>query len=121
MFSMIRRLLTPPVFKDDDDKTYAASLLNIILLSILFGAVLYGVVAPFVATVVLLRLAYVGSFVLLVVGLLVLMHRGHVRFVSVATVVSVWAILTPAALTSGGVRSPAFNGYIIVVISAVCC
>ncbi len=118
MFDKIRQLLTPPVFKDDDDKTYTAGLLNIILLSILFGSLLYGLAAPLVATVVLLRLAYVGSFVLVVVGLLVLTRRGYVRFVSVATVVSVWALLTLASVTSGGVRAPAFSGYIIVIISA---
>ncbi len=118
MFNVIRRLLSPPVFKGDDDKTYTASLLNIILLSILLGVVLYGLASPFVATAVVLRLLYVGSFTLVVVGLLVLTHRGHVRFVSVATVVSIWAILTPAAITSGGVRAPAFSGYIIAVISA---
>ncbi len=118
MFDKIRHLLTPPVFKDDNDKTYTAGLLNIILLSILLGTVAYGLAAPFVATIVWVRLAYVGSLVLIVVGLLVLTRRGYVLFVSVATVVSVWAILTLASLTSGGVRAPAFSGYIIVIISA---
>jgi PAS domain S-box-containing protein len=111
-------LLAPPAFENDPDKTFAAGLLNTILLAMLIGAILYGVGSPIAVTLLPLRLAYVGTFVLLVLGLLYLMRRGHVRFASWASVTGTWAILTIAALTSGGVLAPGFSGYIIPILCA---
>ena len=42
----IKRFFAPPVFADDEEQTRKAYLLNSITLSVLLGALLYGLVVP---------------------------------------------------------------------------
>ena len=118
MIARIRQLFAPPVFPGDDDKTHAADLLNTVLLTILFGTLLYSVSAPIVAAVFSRRLIVAGAIIGLMLGMLFLMRRGHVRLASAITIAGTWALLTYAAATSGGMRAPAIGGYLIVVLSA---
>src|SRR4051812_1531471 len=118
MMTRMRRLIAPSVFAGDEEKTQAADLLNTTLLAILVGTALYCVVAPIVAVIFVRRLIIAGALILLSAAMLFWMRRGYVRFTSVATVSGVWAMLTLAAALSGGVRAPAFSGYMIVVLMA---
>lgn len=118
MLTYLRQLLAPPVFDGDEAKTYAASLLNTVLFSVLLGTILYGVASPIAITDVPLRLAYVSFLVGLVLSLIFVMRRGQVRLAASVIVVGLWAVLTVAAITSSGVTAPAFNGYIVVILCA---
>ena len=74
--------LRPPIF-DDEEKNRIANLLNIILLAIIAGGVMYAVALVVVAPEQLSRLAIIAGIALSVtVGLLFLMRRGQVRLAS---------------------------------------
>jgi len=118
MVPRVRRIIAAPVFAEDEEKTRVARLLHTILLSILFGTLVYGIGSPIAETAVSVRLVFVGAFSALVLSLWFVMHRGYVRLASTAMVVGAWTLLTAAATGAGGVRSPAFGGYVIVILSA---
>jgi PAS domain S-box-containing protein len=118
MLHRVQRLVAPPIFEGDEEKTYAAQLLHTALLTILAGTLLYSILAPLVATLVVRRLAIGGAMIGLLLAMLIALRRGHVRFASSATVAGIWVLLTFAALMSGGVRAPAFSGYVLVVLGA---
>ena len=69
MIARIRQLFAPPVFPGDDDKTHAADLLNTVLLTILFGTLLYSVSAPIVAAVFSRRLIVAGAIIGIALGM----------------------------------------------------
>ncbi|MBZ0304127.1 MAG: hypothetical protein K8J31_30610 [Anaerolineae bacterium] len=112
----LRRLLAAPVFADEE-QTRMAGLLHMILLSCLLGA-------AFFLFILLISPAYfsITQFMLgtaaliLVVGGLVVLRRGHVRPISLTLVICLWVIITLASAPDAGVRDPAFNGYIIVIL-----
>jgi PAS domain S-box-containing protein len=118
MMNHVRRLVAPPIFEDDQEKTYAAGLLHTALLSILAGTLLYSLLAPFVVPFFVRRLAIDAVMIGLLLAMLLALRRGHVRFASYTTVAGIWMLLTLTALISGGVRAPALSGYVIVVLSA---
>ncbi|MFL5803024.1 MAG: two-component system sensor histidine kinase NtrB [Roseiflexaceae bacterium] len=118
MLHRVQRLVAPPIFEGDEEKTYAARLLNTALLTLLAGTLLYSVLAPLVAAFLVRRLAIDGAMIGLLIGMLLALRRGHVRFAGRATVAGIWVLLTLTALISGGVRAPAFSGYIVVVLGA---
>lgn len=108
--------LKPPVFPEDEEKTQTAALLNSIVLSMLAATVLYTALA---------RVADFGSLIniilplyLLLVGMLFLMRRGKVWVASTGLVAGVWLILLYASYINGGVRAPAYSGFIVVVMIA---
>lgn len=118
MSDKIRRLLAPPVFENDEEKARIASLLNTILLA---GFTLQAIMCIGLLILTpdpLSALASDGTLALLLLGVLFLMRRGHVRFASMllTSVLGGFFILT--AVMSGGVFSPIFSGYIIVVMIA---
>jgi len=112
----IRQLLAPPVF-DDEEKTRRAALLNFVLwamvaLSTAFlAAVLPSSREP-------LR---VGP-ALAVTGLsllgLRLMHRGHVRPVSLVLMVLMWINVAPLVFQAGGIRHFSSGTYLVVILIA---
>jgi len=89
MLTRMRRLIAPPMFAGDVEKTQAAEVLNAVLLAMLVACVLYGVVAPLTTAIYLRHLGIAGLLVLWLLGMLFLMHRGHLRFASGATIVGI--------------------------------
>ena len=118
MAAWLRQSLAPPRFEGDEEKTHFAGLLHTTLLTLLAGALLYIVFAPLVATIFVERLPVAGMMIGLLLLMLVVLRFGYIRFASVTTVLGIWVLLTLAAITNGGVRSPAFNGYLIVLLCA---
>jgi PAS domain S-box-containing protein len=59
---------------------------------------------------------FIGTFIVIFSGLLVLLQRGHVRLVSLLFNFSAMGGLLFAAYRFGGVRSPSYNALIIVII-----
>ena len=110
----MRRLLTPPIFADED-KTHTARLLHIILWALVLGCVLF---TPPLATIANpVRNLLMGLCTLLLsMGLLFLARRGLVRTASRVLIVLLWGLLTASAITTGGVRAPTFIGYFTVII-----
>ena len=114
MFGRLRRLIAPPVFEEDADKTRIAWLLNIILLTLIARAIFIRFVTGSEPT----RPSYVVPFVLLLVAMMFVMRRGAVRSASIVTVCGFWLSLTVAALETGGIQSAGFRNYILPVIVA---
>ncbi len=80
---MLERLtpyLRPPVFPDDEDKTFTASLLHVILWSVLVGVCLYTFIATILSLIqphmLLIAWLYVLAIVALTLTLMVVMRRG---------------------------------------------
>jgi PAS domain S-box-containing protein len=114
MLGWIRRLLAPPVFEGDDDKTRAAWLLNIILLTLLARAVFIRLVTGSEPP----RPSFVIPFVVLLILMMVVMRRGAVLVASAITVAGFWVSLSAAAVVTGGLHSTGFRNYILPVIVA---
>jgi len=119
MFKTITKLLAPPVFAGDEEKTRIAQMLNVILLSVVIF------VGGFIAIRVARGLDPVGiqnlsnvSLLLLMLVLLGVMRRGFVRAASLMLVTLSWANLMYQAWLFGGVRDSAFVGGIIIILLA---
>jgi PAS domain S-box-containing protein len=105
----VTRALAPPTFADED-KTWAARVLNAVLLGIL------GLAVAFQLPTRTRPLGLTAATVLLVLALQWLLRRGHVRLAIVATVAGFWILITLAAATEGGVRSTALPEYVLIVV-----
>jgi signal transduction histidine kinase len=112
----MRRLIAPPAFGADTERTLLASLLQPILLSTLLGIALYAAVAPVHRERLALAYAYCSLLGLLATVLLVATRQGHVRGSARALVAGVWLALVSGAAVSGGVLAAAFSGLLIVVL-----
>jgi PAS domain S-box-containing protein len=113
-----KRLLAPPVFAGDEDKTRLAWLLNIILLLLLARAVLFRFITWFQDTAQVPRPSLFWPLTLLLLGMLLLLRRGHVRLAGIITVIGFWLSLTAIAVINGGIRSTGFRNYILPVLIA---
>jgi signal transduction histidine kinase len=114
----LRRLIAPPVFEGDEERTLLASLLQPILLSTLLGVTLYAAIAPVHRQRLALAYVYCGTIGALATVLLVATRRGHVRASARALVAGVWLALVSGAAISGGVLAAAFSGLLIDVLFA---
>ena len=117
MWDNIKRLLSPPVFAGDEDKTRTAALLNTILwtLTAIGGvAFLFFVFLPGGT----LYLPLVGVFILGYIAAMWLMRRGRVSAASLAFLVSIWVSMAGVCVFFGGTETPAYFGFTIVVVAA---
>jgi signal transduction histidine kinase len=119
MLAQLRHVLAPPVFPDDEEKTRAAEILNIILVAILIGAILASplILIGSANRVIVSRVLSIAALILMALVALRLIRRGHLRFIRVATVIGLWAIVNGAIiLGGGGVHSLGFSSNIILVL-----
>jgi len=116
MSSSILKFLAPPVFPDDEEKTRAAELLNVVLIAqtllgvLSLAALLLGGTAPlqtYIAVVI---------FVILMVLLHIPMRQGFVTPVAYATVALFTAVLTFAIFSGGTIRAPGIILYTLTII-----
>ena len=114
MWNKILKQLRPPFFSGNKEKTQAAELINSVVLGIIIITLLYTILARVSVTSNLLII--VVPLLLLLIGLLVLIRWGSVQLAGIGLVFGVWLILFYASLVNGGVKAPAFNGFIIVVM-----
>jgi GAF domain-containing protein len=113
----LRRLTTPPVFPDDEDKTRTAALLNAILWTLIATggvAFLFFLFLPGGA----LYLPLVGVFLLGYVASMWLMRRGRLSAASLLFLVSIWISMAGVCLFFGGTETPSYFGFTIVVVAA---
>jgi PAS domain S-box-containing protein len=115
----LRSWLTPPVFQDEQ-KTYRAFMLHVILWALILVPVpyaLYFVVREPANASRALAQAVFGETVN--VFLLILLRRGHVRLASIVQVAAFWGFFTFTAITGAGVRGQAYLlGYSLVIVIA---
>ena len=119
MFAILKKLFSPPQFKNEED-THQAFLLHMIL----WGLVLVPI--PYVLYFVLFApqesmraLVQGGIGELINITLLVLLKRGYIRFASIAQVTAFWLFFTISAFTDYGVPGEAYLlGYPLVIIVA---
>jgi GAF domain-containing protein len=113
----IRQFLVPPVL-EDEDKTRVAGLLNTILLAMVVIAAVVGIFS--LIGYLKPERALVGLFAMILVrlGALFLMHRGHVRFISVLLSSAMWVAFTCMALASGGLSSSYLITYTTLILLA---
>lgn len=117
MFKRLVAFLTPPIFQDEE-QTRLASLLNTISLAVLATFVVVGVRVLFVADAPILVLQFVALGMVIRVVVLLLIHRGNLRFASGLLCAILWIIFTTAAALFGGTHSPGIAGYGIVILTA---
>jgi methyl-accepting chemotaxis protein len=102
MLTEIQGFITAPIF-EDEDKTRIASLLNVILLALLVAAILVIVATPFQdsATEDSFMLASSVTMTIASLGLLILMHRGHLMIASALLLAGLWGVVTAWILFFG--------------------
>jgi len=114
MLTWVRRALAPPVFEGDVEKTRAAWLLNIILLTLIARAIIIRLITgpdpP--------RPSFVVPFVVLLLVMMAVMRIGRVRLASIITIAGFWLSLSAAAVITGGLHSAGFRNFILPVIVA---
>jgi GAF domain-containing protein len=114
---MIRRLLAPPVFEGDEEKTRIASLLNTILLTQFLVTVIPAVnlvFAPAEGPFFLIPIA----FILPLVAMIIFMHRGHIRAVSIALIIFLLMIAALLGVFSGGKPQVVITYYPLIIVIA---
>jgi signal transduction histidine kinase len=118
MLTNIRRWLAPPVFVGDEEKSRAASLLNLILWTFVLAALIYGVFAPIEPEMRLRRAGIILTFVLVLIVLKQLVNSGYVRSIGTLIVFFLWLMFTVAMFFGADYHNPAFMGYVLVVVCA---
>lgn len=120
LYARIKRLLTPPVF-EDEEKTRVAMIL---------GVILWSVVAVTSTLIIVWRITgkshelgpyafAANSFIIAVaISLLFLIRSGYVKAAGFVFVVFVWCNITFQAFTSDGVRGSATIIYITIMVLA---
>ena len=118
---MIPKLYTwisSPIFEGDEEKTRAAGSLNMVIFLFLASAVSYGIFTPIDPQAIPLRLAIIGVFCLLLLGLKQAIKQGYVRAAGFAVVSALWLMLTMSMVLGSTINNPAFMGYTVVVVCA---
>jgi len=118
MFINIRRWLGPPSFEGDEDKSRAATLLNIILWILIAAALLYGIFAPIRPELVFKRTLIIVPFVVALLFFKQLVNWGHVRSTGILTVFAIWLLISSSMLSGADYNNPAFMGYLVVIVCA---
>jgi len=117
MWNNIKRLLKPPVFAGDEEKTRVAALLNAILWIFVFicaAAALFFFFLPNPE----LSLPLIGAFLLVNAGLLWMMRRGQVSTASLLFLVVFWILMTAVCLFLGGTYSATYWSFVVIVVVA---
>ncbi len=117
MWENIKRLLSPPVFAGDEEKTRVAALLNAILwifIFICFAAALLFLFLPNPE----LSMPLVGVFLLVNAGLLWMMRRGHISAASLWFLIGFWILMTAVCVFLGGTHSATYWSYVVIVVVA---
>jgi GAF domain-containing protein len=119
--SWIGKLLTPPIFADDEDKTRNAGILNIIVWG---GGAIILLAAPGLIAFnetpedAWLSAGLIAAFLALLSVVLLLLRSGLVRAASIALSVVVWISVTAMIFFFGGVRTTGSAGYLLVIFIA---
>ena len=115
MWTRVRKVLSPPVFPEDEEKTRAASFLNTILLIVLLIVTVFASLTFFL-TLSLDRILIEIFLILISLGVLVLMRRGYVRLASTIFSSALLIIVSIGTYLSGGFGGTTMSAYIGIII-----
>lgn len=114
------RILAPPVFPEDEDKTRSAAILNTIGWSAI--AVLFLILAIRTIQGQDIHLIQVNliliAMTITVAFVLYLSHKGYVRVAGLLLIATAWAGLSYLSWVADGIRDVAFFGYFIPILMA---
>jgi PAS domain-containing protein len=117
MLANIRSIFRPPVF-EDVEITRLAGLFNVILLAT-FGVALLACFGIVIFIPEQINQLLVMTVILpLIVLMLYLMRRGSVHLAIKIYTVSLWLVLTLLTIVFGGIHTPAFTSYVLVILIA---
>ena len=115
---LLKRLLTPPVF-DDEEKTRAAQIVHFILVSMSAAIMIFTITAfsQFLSDSNPNGLSVIGILIIFVVVAWYLFYSGHIRGSAAAFVGIIWLATTVGTYAYGGIQgtSPIFFPIIILV------
>jgi signal transduction histidine kinase len=120
MSTWLRKLMATPAF-EDEEKTRAAGLLNVILLSLLMISVVVVLIfAPIEPNSgrAIYDLMVSALAAVMYLGLLFLMRHGYVRTASMLLSCSLWVLTTVSVCTLKGIRNNAVCLYLVIVAIA---
>ncbi|MEJ5309525.1 MAG: GAF domain-containing protein [Anaerolineae bacterium] len=117
MLENIKRLLSPPVFAGDEEKTRVAALLNAILWIFIFICIAAALFFLFLPNPEL-SLPLAGVFLLVNAGLLWMMRRGRVSTASLLFLLGFWTLMTAVCFFLGGTYSATYWSFVVVVVVA---
>lgn len=121
MSGFLKRLLTPPAFKDEKDN-HSAYLLHMILWVLIFVPIPYVLYTFFFLPEHITRaVLQSGTSEVINIFLLVVLHRGNVRAASILQTVAFWLFFSVSAFTGIGVQGESYLlGYpLVIVISGI--
>ena len=113
----LRRLVAPPLFSGDEDKTRAAGLLNTVLLGLLAILLASSVTIPY-AEEMRMGVVPLGAFFVLTLIALIVMRAGYVSVAAGLFSIMMWAFYAALLLVSGGVNGPMTSGPVLLVVIA---
>jgi methyl-accepting chemotaxis protein len=113
----MRRIVAPPYFKGDEEKNRVAALINATLWTMMV-VVLCALPLLWLTAGPERGLPIIGIFVLIVVGMLFLLHKGQVTAAGVLYALFLFLVSTYVIGVSGGISTPAVGSYFAVMIIA---
>lgn len=116
----LRRILAPPVFPEDEDKTRAAAILNSIGRITTIVLVLRIIAGTFFGQEFILgnvNLAFLVT-ILIIESALYISRWGYVKIAGLLLITTVWLGLSYLAWSSDGIRDAAFFGYFVPILMA---
>lgn len=113
----LHNLLTPPVFKDDEEKTRIARLLNIILITVMALVILFSVPAflltPHIGRILIELILAAWSVIMLVI-----LRRGYVRPAAFLLSLTLWVVISYGTYDAGGFRGSMMASYFAIILIA---
>ncbi|MBN1485031.1 MAG: PAS domain-containing protein [Chloroflexia bacterium] len=106
-----------PADYEADEKSHLARLIYITSHTILGLSILY-VLSTLGQSNWIHTLLVVGLLDLIEIGILILVHRGWIQQAGLLQILSIWAFVSLAVLTSGGMHSGGLVGYSVVIVLA---
>jgi GAF domain-containing protein len=116
MFNSIKRLLSPPVFHGDEERTRAAELLNTVLLGLTALSVTALVILIQGGTALASAYIVVGIFLLLLIAFQIPMRMGYVKPVGIAVIILFTLTITLAVASGGTVRVPGVALFVAAIV-----
>jgi PAS domain S-box-containing protein len=117
MLAILKKLLSPPQFANEED-SHQAYLLHVILCGLVIVPIPYMLYFVIFVPQDSLRVILQGVIGEVInISLFVLLRRGYIRFTSIAQVVAFWLFFTISAFTDYGVMGEAYLlGYPLVIV-----
>ncbi len=113
MFHQFKKILAPPVFPGDEDKTRIVAMLNTAMIATM---VILTITLPLYGFYTIFHILFITPFIILSLIVLILIRRGHLYLTTRMAIVVYWVFLTIACWFNGGPQSVAFIVYIVPIV-----